>query len=598
MIAGETVGTVDRSEDSNRTQRRRSSSRSAAAARAAAAAAAAAATQAGGHPVSTEDSGSKSTNTATSVSEPASASASMPSAFVSTEASEATSAGATTAKSHSQAQPAAQPPPRRFVLRGNQASAPCRSVQWYVAFSGASDMVEVKETDLGAGDNLMAEFVHKHPTGEVPALEEDEGRGKLFCLSESSAILRYLSRSDNEMQQTVSTRAQRARLDEYVARHLSEVRRVTTHVVQPYLLAAPHVADGVLADAARILPKLLGPFEAALEQQKYVLSSDSITLADFLFATEVDQLRMLNVLDPLTFPNIISYLQRLASVRGYSDSASACEDVLLRITSSKAKRVDSIRKRSSLLLSSSQDRACGAEVVLRGHPVSCPCRSVQWYVSYRKLDDPLSEPAVKLWGSGTGSALRKRVVMVPTHILDGDTQTDAFLARHPEGQVPALEDGGFNLDESVAILLYLSWEDTMLHPRFMDRFGRANLSAYFAEHLSEVRKVSSLCFKPIIFAAADDRAAVLSAGAELIAPILQRYDAAFAAEGASPYVLGDSLSLADFMFAPEIDQLLFLNLLRPYPGLLAYLVRMQKVPGYATSFDAAKKGIESFTEKK
>ena len=60
---------------------------------------------------------------------------------------------------------------------------------------------------------------------------------------------------------------------------------------------------------------------------------------------------------------------------------------------------------------------------------------------------------------------------VELDILKGETRTDAFLARNPNGRVPALElDDGTVLPESNAILVYLA-EDSRFLPR--DRLQRA-----------------------------------------------------------------------------------------------------------------------------
>ena len=45
---------------------------------------------------------------------------------------------------------------------------------------------------------------------------------------------------------------------------------------------------------------------------------------------------------------------------------------------------------------------------------------------------------------------------VPTHFMDGSTRTPEFLAINPNGRVPALDDGGLLLCESLAINLHLA----------------------------------------------------------------------------------------------------------------------------------------------
>jgi glutathione S-transferase len=59
---------------------------------------------------------------------------------------------------------------------------------------------------------------------------------------------------------------------------------------------------------------------------------------------------------------------------------------------------------------------------------------------------------VRLLAAALGLPLR----MVPTDPRTGETRSPDFLAKNPNGRVPTLEEGGFILWESSAILKYLA----------------------------------------------------------------------------------------------------------------------------------------------
>ena len=456
-------------------------------------------------------------------------------------------------------------------------SQPCRSVQWYAAYAQLPN-ITIQEVDLGEGENLCAEFREKHPTGQIPALEEGG-----FNLSESSAILKHLSRNDGEMQKNVATARQRARLDEYISQHHIKTRRISTDCFQVFIMSAPHRSDEILESTLTEIRPILQNIDTILATQKYIVEGDCLSLADFLCVPELDQLKVLDALNE--FENIMAYLDRMNAVRGYAESYQRCKELISEITEEKRKRVESITARRTLLSdenslvsvpstkSLKRRIASGSDRLLRGHPVSCPCRSVQWYIKYSNSD----------------------VTIAPTKFLEGETQTPEFLAKHPSGEIPALEDGDFNLSESVAILQYLAVSDQEVNPLADDTLtkqDRARLRSYFAKHNAEVRKLSTECFGKVLFAAADDRPGVLQTAVTAITPILNRYDTLLSQGG---YLLGPKLTLADFLFAPEVDQLTFLGLLEGYDSLQAYLQRLREtVPSYAENFAEAKEAVDAF----
>ncbi|KAJ9441460.1 Glutathione S-transferase 1 [Diplonema papillatum] len=201
-----------------------------------------------------------------------------------------------------------------------------------------------------------------------------------------------------------------------------------------------------------------------------------------------------------------------------------------------------------------------------GHPLSAPCRTVQWYAKYS----------------------RKQLVEVHTVAIEkGENRSEEYLKKFPSGLVPGLEDAEeeFCFGESTAILQYLADGDPIA-PK--TRCAKAALQEYFAEHARAVRNLSKLCFQPALASPSPaETGASFTSGLDQVRDQLSKHNDALSRHR---YILGDKLTLADFAFAPELDQLQFLSssCLDQYPHLVAYLNRLTAaVTGYKESAEEA-----------
>ena len=203
--------------------------------------------------------------------------------------------------------------------------------------------------------------------------------------------------------------------------------------------------------------------------------------------------------------------------------------------------------------------------ILNAHPFSQPGRSVAWFAAYAKSD----------------------VEVRTVEILKGEQKHPDYVAKFPSAQVPTYEEGDFFLEESTAILQYLAEEHDIV-PK--DKKQQAKVQQYIAANLAKVRKLTVDLVRPVLFAKPEEVAALAKKGVEAVTPTLKAYDTLLAKQS---FVAGDTLSLADFLFTPEVDQLLLLteaigeNVLAPYPSILAYLERLKGVEGYTANFKAA-----------
>ena len=135
---------------------------------------------------------------------------------------------------------------------------------------------------------------------------------------------------------------------------------------------------------------------------------------------------------------------------------------------------------------------------------------------------------------------------IPTHFND-DARQPAFLAINPNGRIPAIDDGGFVLWESLAINLYIAkrYANGTLYPARIEDEARAWQWSLWAANEIE-RALIDLVFNRIVLAP-DQRDEALAAAAEEKLPRpLGVLDAHL---GASAYLLGDAFSVADLNVA-------------------------------------------------
>ena len=210
-------------------------------------------------------------------------------------------------------------------------------------------------------------------------------------------------------------------------------------------------------------------------------------------------------------------------------------------------------------------------IILHGHQVSQPSRSVLWYADYAKKD----------------------VEVRYVNLIEKEHKSDEYLKKFPAGQVPAMEDGDLYLEESAAILQYLAEGDPIV-PKEKRQAARVN--QMLAWHLAAARKITFNTVRIVMYTPPETHEATLEKSVEMLAPVLSSYNSVLEK---SKFLAGDDISLADFLFAPEVDQLFFfkerlkVDFLEPYPAIRDYLTRLEEVPGYTKNVETCVKFLTS-----
>ena len=143
--------------------------------------------------------------------------------------------------------------------------------------------------------------------------------------------------------------------------------------------------------------------------------------------------------------------------------------------------------------------------------------------------------------------------LVPVDYSTGQTRTASFLAINPNGHVPAIDDDGFRLSESMAINLYLARKhaDSPISPRDLAEEGSC-----LSWSLWTVTEVEASALTVLMHGArlAEDRRdpqKLAQATGALRAPlaVLEQTLRGDGAGREAPYLLGDRFTVADLNVA-------------------------------------------------
>lgn len=134
---------------------------------------------------------------------------------------------------------------------------------------------------------------------------------------------------------------------------------------------------------------------------------------------------------------------------------------------------------------------------------------------------------------------------VPVHFGDGSSKTPEYLAINPTGRIPAIDDNGFKLWESMAINLYLAKKHDGLWPKTAEGEAQALQWSFWA--MTDVEKPALAALLHRMFLPEDKRDPRLGdAGERELQVPLKVLDQALAKTG---YLIGSSFTVADLNVA-------------------------------------------------
>jgi glutathione S-transferase len=145
---------------------------------------------------------------------------------------------------------------------------------------------------------------------------------------------------------------------------------------------------------------------------------------------------------------------------------------------------------------------------------------------------------------------------IPVEIGSAGARQAEYLAINPNGRLPAIDDGGFVLWESLAITLYLAKKHGRLYPATLE--GEAKAWQWSLWAVQEVdRGVNIWSLHAVRLPPEDRDAARRDEALQVLAAPFEVLDAALADR---PWLLGDEFTVADLNVAAVISRAIEMDL--------------------------------------
>jgi glutathione S-transferase len=180
-------------------------------------------------------------------------------------------------------------------------------------------------------------------------------------------------------------------------------------------------------------------------------------------------------------------------------------------------------------------------------------------------------------------ALEEAGLPYRTRLLEqGDQDTPEYRALQPFGQVPILEDDGFVLFESGAIMLHIGERSEALLPK--DPAARARATQWLIAALNSIEPFLMNVALIDLFYSNEEWAKLRRAGAVNFAQ--RRLSALSKTLGDKPYLDGERFTAGDLMMTTVLRILKHTDIVTSDKRLAAYIDRCTMRPAFKRAFDA------------
>ncbi len=208
----------------------------------------------------------------------------------------------------------------------------------------------------------------------------------------------------------------------------------------------------------------------------------------------------------------------------------------------------------------------------------------------------LSSPANKTRIAANALGIEYEYIRVS--IRDGEHQTEEYKKMHPAGKVPVIDDEGFILFESDAIIKYLATkQNSSLYPE--DKIQRALIDQwmdFISIHVGAAmgRVVFNRVFAPFAKVPVDERS--MSDGVKFLNRFLPVIDNQLSK---GRYLTGEQRSLADIALLATLDPAEIAEIgLAPYANIAAWRDELMKESFYTKCHASYGDVLNGFMSKK
>ena len=204
--------------------------------------------------------------------------------------------------------------PSPIIIYGVPFSQPVRAVLWLMLFKQMDfELSLVNPGSSSEKGSRHPDYLAKFPTGTIPSLEDKETG---FVLSESHAIMCYLSNKYDWIDLYPSNLEERAKVDSYLHLHHRNVREASIGLVAPKVRKDLDFPEAFLKMSQANVEKAFKAIEDGWLSHSRYLIGETLTIADMAAYVEIGQLQSIftNIYDFEPFPNISRWLKDMQKV--------------------------------------------------------------------------------------------------------------------------------------------------------------------------------------------------------------------------------------------------------------------------------------------